>query len=61
MNNGEIELTQTISLKSVQNIVALTEDLVKTKLMTIENLIEPIEVFLTTWLLIIFWKNCTTP
>lgn len=34
MNNGEIELTQTISQKSVQNIVALTEDLVKTKLMT---------------------------
>jgi len=54
MNNGEIELTQTISQKSVQNIVALTEDMVKTKPMTIENLIESTKVFLTTWLLIIF-------
>jgi hypothetical protein len=52
MNNGEIELTQTINQKFVQNIVALTEYLVKTKLMTIENLIESTEVFLTTWLLI---------
>jgi hypothetical protein len=40
MNNGEIELTWTISQKSVQNIVALTDDLVKTKLITIENLID---------------------
>jgi hypothetical protein len=61
MNNGEIELTQTISQNSVHNILALTEDLVKTKLMTIENLIESTKVFLTTWLLIIFWDNCTTP
>ena len=61
MNNGEIELTQTISQNSVHNIVALTDDLVKTKLMTIENLIESTKVFLTTLLLIIFWNNCTTP
>jgi hypothetical protein len=40
MNNGEIELTWTISQKSVQNIVTLTDDLVKTKLITIENLID---------------------